>query len=74
MEFRALPVEEVRRADELFVSSSIREILPIVRLDGQQIGDGRPGALTKRLHRAFREKVSEIHGLTTGSGDAPVRP
>jgi branched-chain amino acid aminotransferase len=59
----ALPVERVRAANEIFISSSIREVLPVVRVDGHGIGNGQPGPLTKRLHGAFMEKVKEIHGL-----------
>lgn len=42
-------------ADEVFISSSIRELLPVVKLDGKQIGSGRPGVLSRRLLAAFRE-------------------
>lgn len=44
-------------ADEAFISSSVREMLPVVRADGRPIGDGRPGPLTRRLHAAFRASV-----------------
>jgi branched-chain amino acid aminotransferase len=42
-------------ADEVFVSSTIRELLPVVEVDGQPIGDGRPGAITRLVHEAFRK-------------------
>jgi branched-chain amino acid aminotransferase len=58
-----IPLERLLGADELFVSSSIRELLPVVRVDDQPIGDGRPGELTRRLHLGFREKVRKIMGL-----------
>ena len=51
---RAMPPDEIVLSDELFLTSSIREILPIVTVDGHSIGDGRPGPITQRLHRAFR--------------------
>lgn len=63
VELRALRIDELSTVDELFVSSSIRELLPIVKVDDQQIGDGRPGEITRALHAGFREKISEIHGL-----------
>ena len=50
----------LRAADEVFVSSSIRELLPVVRVDGQPVGGATPGPLTRRLLAAFREKVHHI--------------
>lgn len=40
--------------DEVFVTSTLREILPIVRIDARLIGDGRPGKLARDLLMAFR--------------------
>lgn len=54
-ELRALPMEELFTLDELFVSSSIRELLPVVAVDDRAIGSGRPGAGTRRLLEAFRQ-------------------
>jgi len=54
--FESLPLEAVKAAAEVFVSSSIRELLPVVAVDGAPVGSGAPGALTTRLLQAFREK------------------
>jgi branched-chain amino acid aminotransferase len=51
----SLPLDIVKGAREVFVSSSIRELVPVVSVDGTPIGDGRPGATTLRLLTAFRE-------------------
>jgi branched-chain amino acid aminotransferase len=48
---------ELARSDELFLTSSIREIVPVVMLDGMPIGNGEPGAVTRALHAAFRRRV-----------------
>jgi branched-subunit amino acid aminotransferase/4-amino-4-deoxychorismate lyase len=45
---------DVLAADEAFTTSSIREVMPVVRLDGFAIGDGRPGAEAARLQAALR--------------------
>jgi branched-chain amino acid aminotransferase len=50
-----LRAEDVLRADELFLTSSTREVCPITTVDGQRIGTGRPGPITLRLLSAFRE-------------------
>jgi len=47
--------KELFEADEVFISSSIREIAPVVTVDGRPIGDGRPGAVTLALLNALRE-------------------
>jgi len=55
VELRALELEAAQGASELFISSSIRELLPVVRLDGRPIGTGTPGPVFGRLLAAFRE-------------------
>jgi branched-subunit amino acid aminotransferase/4-amino-4-deoxychorismate lyase len=50
----AFPVEDLAGADEAFTSSSIREVMPVVELDGKPIGDGRPGPAATRLQAALR--------------------
>jgi 4-amino-4-deoxychorismate lyase len=49
------PLQDLASADEAFTSSSIRELMPIVRLDGQPIGDGRPGSAAATLLASLRE-------------------
>jgi branched-chain amino acid aminotransferase len=51
---------ELFDADELFISSTLREILPVVHLEGKMIGHGRPGPVTRRLHEAFRRYVAGV--------------
>lgn len=41
-------------ADELWITSSVRELVPVVRLDDHRIGDGRPGPWAGRLRDAYR--------------------
>jgi branched-chain amino acid aminotransferase len=42
-------------ADEVFLTSTAREILPVTVLDGRPVGSGAVGAVTTRLHRLFRD-------------------
>jgi branched-subunit amino acid aminotransferase/4-amino-4-deoxychorismate lyase len=51
------PVDDLASADEAFACSSIREVMPIVALDGRPIGDGRPGEAAARLQTALREQA-----------------
>lgn len=50
-------LDEAHAADEVFITSSIRELMPVVALDGRPIGLGKPGPVFRRLSRAFREHV-----------------
>jgi len=56
-EERVLSVEDVRAADEVFITSSLKELVPIVRLDAEPVGGSAPGAVTRRLLTAYRERI-----------------
>jgi 4-amino-4-deoxychorismate lyase len=45
---------ELASAEEAFTSSSVRELMPVVTLDGEPIADGRPGPAARELQRALR--------------------
>ena len=49
----AFTPEALFAADELFLTSTIHEVTPIVQVDGREIADGRPGPVTRRLQEAF---------------------
>jgi len=44
-----LPVERLRRADEVFITSTAGGIMPIAEIDGQPVGHGRPGPVTAQV-------------------------
>ena len=44
-------------ADECFLTGSGAEVIPVVKLDGRVIGDGKPGPITQRVLAAFRRRV-----------------
>jgi branched-subunit amino acid aminotransferase/4-amino-4-deoxychorismate lyase len=50
----AFRLSDLAAADEAFTSSSIRELLPVVELDGQSVGEGRPSAAAQELQGALR--------------------
>ncbi len=49
-----LTIHDAYRAQEVFVTSSVREVCPVVAIDGVSIADGRPGPTTGRLLSAYR--------------------
>ncbi len=62
-----LPVEEtlvkkedIHSLDELFLSGTPEEIVPIVEVDDRKIGDGTPGPLVHKLHQQFRKILGDI--------------
>jgi branched-chain amino acid aminotransferase len=57
VELWAMTPDEIVLADEVFLTSTIREILPVVSIDGRRVGAGAPGPITQALHRAFRRMV-----------------
>jgi len=48
---------DVFNADECFLTGTAAEIIPVVKVDGRLIGDGKPGPVTRRLMEDFRELV-----------------
>ncbi len=58
VEERPLLEAEFRAADEIFFSGTTTEIRPTVTLDGEPVGDGSPGAVTRLLSEAYRRAVS----------------
>jgi D-alanine transaminase len=55
LELRELAEAEVRAADEIWVSSSSKEVLPITTLDGAKVGDGRPGPVFARMYQLYQD-------------------
>lgn len=52
--------EDLATASEAFITSTTKEIVPVVKVDDRVVGDGVPGPVTKRLLVAFREQASAL--------------
>jgi 4-amino-4-deoxychorismate lyase len=50
----AFAVERLQDASEIFTSSSVREVMPVVAVDGAPVGDGRTGPLAREMQAALR--------------------
>ena len=61
---RALTIDELRAADEVFLTGTTTDVLGITRLDGASVGGGRPGRVTALLYDALAERLG-IRAETT---------
>jgi D-alanine transaminase len=57
---RRIAREEVAVADELLLTAATREVLPITRLDGRPVGNGRPGPIYGRLRAAYDAAIENL--------------
>ena len=55
LEIRRIVRAEVEQADELMLTSATKEVLPITKLDGKPVGDGRPGPVWRKVHAAYQQ-------------------
>lgn len=52
--------DELRAADEVFLTSSVRGVMPVTRLDGQPVGDGGVGPVTRRVLVRYQEYIEAV--------------
>ena len=57
--------EDLLGADEAFLTSTTREVVPIVLVDEHRIGTGRPGPVTRALLEGFRRRADLLTGGST---------
>jgi len=53
VEERVITMDEVWDADEVWISSSSKEVVPVVKLDGKQVGDGKPGPVWEKAAKLY---------------------
>jgi len=49
--------KELASMDELFITGTTTEVVPITRLDGKPVGDGSPGPVTRRIQQLYRKSI-----------------
>ncbi len=73
VEERQLHKDEIRLFDEAFLTSSVKEVVPVVAIDSVQVGDGRPGRRTLKNHgvvQGIYHRLSRLIGfLRQGAED-----
>lgn len=53
----AFTLSEMQAADEVFITSTTMEISPVIRIDGNPVGVGKPGPVVRRLQEAFEKRI-----------------
>lgn len=64
-----LPAGRLVGADEMFITGTGWEVMPVTFLDGNQIGDGRPGPVTRSLYAAYCRRIASEHGVEHWSAE-----
>jgi len=59
-EMRDVPRAEVEAADELLITSAAREVLPVTRLDGRPVGNGKPGPVYAKLRAGYDARIAAL--------------
>ena len=67
LEVRKVPEAEVRSADEIWLSSSTKEVLAVTTLDGKPVGAGKPGPLFRRMHALYQDYKSKLAKRTVAA-------
>ena len=55
---------DLYNADEVFITGTAAEVVPVVKIDGRQIGSGKPGKLTKKLIKAYQDLTNSTGEVT----------
>jgi branched-subunit amino acid aminotransferase/4-amino-4-deoxychorismate lyase len=50
----------LHRVEEMFLTGTTYEVLPITRIDGKPVGSGKPGPVTRRLQAVYADMVKEF--------------
>ena len=66
LDVRSISETEVREADEVWISSSSREVLPVTRLDGKPVGSGQPGPVFKHVYQLYQAYKAQVMRAVRG--------
>jgi D-alanine transaminase len=58
----AMTVDAFRKANEVFLVGTLSDVMPIVKVDGKDVGNGKPGPVSLRLFKALRERLDATRG------------
>lgn len=56
-------VSDMSEADEVFYTSTTQEIIPVIKVDGRGVGDGKTGRVTQQLQEYFNKKITQLNSV-----------
>jgi D-alanine transaminase len=65
VEERTFTLDELSQADEVFLSSTTAEVMPMIEIDGKIVRDGLPGPTTRKLQELFEQEIEKQCGVLT---------
>lgn len=68
VEERAITLEELRNATEVFLTSTTKRIIPVITIDNKIVGHGKPGEITTSLYESFLEMEKSLIARSNTSG------
>jgi len=71
MEEGQWPPETLEKSDEIFITGTLKKLMPVTQLDGHSIGKGKPGPVTRKLMRLYEEYLRSLN--PTGEFYSPPR-
>lgn len=63
---RNISENELRGAEEIWITSSSKEVIPVTTLDGSAVGSGRPGPLFQRMHQLYQDHKARLKRIDAG--------
>jgi D-alanine transaminase len=62
--YKSAPITEqqLRAADEVWISAATREVQPVTQIDGKPVGTGKPGPVWRRVHEQWQRYKAELQG------------
>ena len=62
MQERTFSLGELEEAEEVFLSSTTAEVMPIIEIAGQKVASGIPGPITRKLQGLFEQEIEKQCG------------
>ncbi len=59
---RPFTLDEAKRASEAFTTAATFLVMPVIEIDGQMVGDGSPGPISRRLRKAYKDRARRALG------------
>jgi D-alanine transaminase len=59
---RRIGIDELRAADEVWISAATRNVMPLTQIDGRPVGTGKPGPLWQRMNESFKALRERLAG------------